>query len=80
MGRNKTGYGTNPMSNDLIVVVDFDKTILAIIPVIVEGNITRTTWNVAALPAPCCSVPSGLLERQWIGLRQVNVHGSAGAA
>jgi len=39
MGRNKTGYGTNPMSNDLIVVVDFDKTILAIIPVIVEGNI-----------------------------------------
>ena len=51
MGRNKTGYGTNPMSNDLIVVVDFDKTILAIIPVIVEGNIIRTTWNVAGAPS-----------------------------
>jgi len=50
-------YGTNPMSNDLIVVVDFDKTILPFIPVKVEGNITLITWKVAGAPITTLFVP-----------------------
>ena len=58
MGRNNPCYGTNPMSNDLIVVVDLDKTILAFIPVKFEGNITLLTWKVAGAPSAALFVPS----------------------
>ena len=58
MGRNNRRYGTNPILNDLIVAVDFDKTILAFIPVKVEGNITLLTWKIAGAPTVVLFVPS----------------------
>jgi len=68
------------MSNDLIVVVDFDKTILAIIPVIVEETLSEPLGTSRALQRRVVRSHQDYLKRQWIGLRQVNVHGSAGAA
>jgi len=51
-------YGTNPILNDLIVIVDFDKTIFAFIPVKFEGNIILLTWKVAGAPTAALFVPS----------------------
>jgi len=51
-------YGTNPILNDLIVIVDFDKTIFAFIPVKFKGNIILLTWKVAGAPTAALFVPS----------------------
>ena len=51
-------YGTNPILNDLIVIVDFDKMIFAFIPVKFEGNIILLTWKVAGAPTAALFVPS----------------------
>ena len=51
-------YGTNPILNDLIVIVDLDKTIFAFIPVKFEGNIILLTWKVAGAPTAALFVPS----------------------
>ena len=58
MSCNKPCYGTNPILKDLIVAVDFDKTILAFIPVKVEGNITLLTWKIAGAPTAALFVPT----------------------
>ena len=58
VGGNVPRYGTNPMLNDLIVAVDFDKTILAFIPVKFEGNISLLTWKIAGTPTAVLFVPS----------------------
>ncbi len=50
-------YGTNPILNDLIVAVAFDKTILALIPVKFDGNIILLTWKVAGAPTVVLFVP-----------------------
>ena len=56
MGSTKPCYGTNPMSNDLMFIVDFDKTILPLIPVKVEGNINLLTWKTAVLFVPARTI------------------------
>ena len=55
--RNTPCYGTNPILNDLIVAVAFDKTILALIPVKFDGNIILLTWKVAGAPTVVLFVP-----------------------
>jgi hypothetical protein len=50
-------YGAKLISNDLIVAVDFDKTILAFIPLKVAGNMILLTWKIAGAPSAVLFVP-----------------------